>query len=66
MEGLNMERVQSLIWIRFDRERLYASIRDKLRGKTLRQRKRQIYHYEGTARIKDRDSGEKFESGFTL
>jgi len=63
---MNMELAQSLTWIRFDREKLYASVRDKIREKTLRKTKRQIYRYEGTARIKDRDSGDNFENGFTL
>jgi hypothetical protein len=61
-----MELAQSLTWIRFDREKLYASVRDKVREKTLRETKRQIYRYEGTARIKDRDSDDNFENSFTL
>jgi len=61
-----MELAQSLTWIRFDREKLYASVREKIREKTLTETKRQIYRYEGTARIKDRDSGDNFENGFTL
>jgi hypothetical protein len=61
-----MELAQSLTWIRFDREKLYASVRDKIREKTLTETKRQRYRYEGTARIKDRDSDNNFENGFTL
>jgi hypothetical protein len=61
-----MELAQSLTRIRFDRQKLYASLRDKIREKTLMETKRQIYRYEGTARIKDRDSDDKFENGFTL
>jgi hypothetical protein len=61
-----MEMAQSLTRIRFDRQKLYASVRDKIRERTLTETKRQIYQYEGTARIKDRDSDDKFENGFTL
>jgi hypothetical protein len=61
-----MELAQSLTWIRFDRQKLYAPLRDKVRNKTLTETKRQIYRYEGTARIKDRDSADNFENGFTL
>jgi hypothetical protein len=34
-EGPNMELARSLTWIRFDREKLYSSVRDRIREKTL-------------------------------
>jgi hypothetical protein len=61
-----MEPAQSLTWIKFDRQKLYASIRDRIRGKTLTETIRQPYRYECTARSKDRDSCDNFENGFTL
>jgi hypothetical protein len=61
-----MELAQALTWAKFDVEKLYMSLWYKVSAKIQKEKKQQVYRYEGTARIKDRDSDYNFERGFTL
>ena len=61
-----MELAQALTWVKFYVEKLYMSLWYKVSAKIQKEQKQQVYRYEGTARIKDRDSHYNFERGFTL
>ncbi len=61
-----MEPALALTWPKFDMEKRHRPLQDQLTAKTRKEKKRQLYRYEGTAQIKDRDSDYNFQRGFTL
>ncbi len=61
-----MELAQTLIWARFDMEKLCTSFREKIVAKIREEKRRQTYRYEGTAQMKDRDFVYYAENDFTL
>ncbi len=61
-----MELAQTLIWVRYDTEKLFTALRETIGAKIREEEIQQTYRYAGTARIMDRDSGYYIENDFTL
>jgi len=61
-----MERAHTLTWEGFTKGALYESLRDRVRGKTRKETIKQLYRYEGTAQIKERQTGYYDLEDFTL
>ena len=61
-----MELADTLTWEGFTKDTLYEALRDRIRGKTRKETKKQVYRYEDTAQIKARETGYYEWGDFTL
>ena len=61
-----MELADTLTWEGFTKDTLYEALRDRIRGKTRKETKKQLYRYEGTAQIKAWQIGCNDLEDFTL
>jgi len=61
-----MELADTLTWEGFTKDTLYEALRDRIRGTTREETKKQVYRYEDTAQIKARETGYYEWGDFTL